>query len=703
MRGAAFMGGAGMVCMLIAGPAVCASDSTTLLTSLKPLSSESGLRATESKLIPSAAFVEHHRDQLGSLLSSLDLTRPDLSSVSRALADGDLRSACAALLLYYQTRPSVPIQAKYGGDIIVDAEAALLNTFSFQGVKGTQPTASTGGLDWEARGPRDDPEWAWMLNRHGYFSALALAWKQTGDDRFAAKVSTLIIDWTSANPYPKRLNFSPSWRALETARRVLDTWPLTWQTLQDAPGFTPEARLLMLCSLLDHADLLQHYSSFWGGNHLLTEKTAIAQLAIAWPEFRDSRAWLDYAIDKVEEEILEQTYEDGAYKELTDHYQRVVLVNLDSFLNLCRSSGRDDLGKLEARMRRMWAYYTGIMQPNGHGPLTNAADRENIAELATALQAPEEYLQVNRAANPALEQPQTTFFPYAGQAVLRSSWYSSAVWAFLDAGPYGTAHQHEDRLHLDLSFGQQEILVDAGRYTYQPGPWLDYFKGPHSHNLLLLDGNCAIRGPYSTKTPATITTRTGTGWTYALAEAAFPANPARGLGQSTWRRGLLLLPNESGLIVFDEVIGYGNRELEARWHFAPSLSIKRTANGLSASANGQAGMELLILSDAGWSPATLLKGQETPEVAGWYAPNYNIKHPATEAHFTAAPAGPSITAWWFHNPAKRSNINEYLSSYIRQGESLTLVLATTRNTCTVVLPSLEKGPSEVSVEIRGGK
>src|SRR5690606_27109280 len=93
-------------------------------------------------------------------------------------------------------------------------------------------------------------------------------------------------------PSPRRLNFSAPWRALEASRRLMNVWIPLWFALQNESELRDETRLLILRSLWDHGEMLHRFSSFWGGNHLITEKTALVALATAFPEFNDAREWL---------------------------------------------------------------------------------------------------------------------------------------------------------------------------------------------------------------------------------------------------------------------------------------------------------------------------------------------------------------------------------------------------------------------------
>ncbi|MDV7395917.1 heparinase II/III family protein, partial [Arthrospira platensis SPKY1] len=93
------------------------------------------------------------------------------------------------------------------------AEDALADTFTLQRVRGQQPRQEDGKINWSYRGPRDDKEWAWMLNRHGYFISLVHAWKHTGDTRYLVRLDNDLYDWLQQHTFPGRLTFSPAWRA----------------------------------------------------------------------------------------------------------------------------------------------------------------------------------------------------------------------------------------------------------------------------------------------------------------------------------------------------------------------------------------------------------------------------------------------------------------------------------------------------------
>jgi len=85
--------------------------------------------------------------------------------------------------------------------------------------------------------------------------------------------------------------------------------------------------------------------------------------------------------------------------------------------------------------------------------------------------------------------PKTSvFFPWGRQFAMRSDWSEEAWYLFFDAGPFGVSHQHEDKLHIDVSAFGRDFLTDGGKGLYVPDKWRDYFVSTASHNTIMIDG-----------------------------------------------------------------------------------------------------------------------------------------------------------------------------------------------------------------------
>jgi len=655
----------------------------------------------ETHAAPSAAFVAENQAWLDALFARLDERQPALQPALAHWRAGDLAAACAELLRYYREKPAPHRDIVAGWHVALPrqeprltADALLRDEVTIQGLTAKLRRLPDGGIDWLWRGPADDPEWAWMINRHGPLLSLVTVWKQTRDPRYADCASRWLVDWLRTQPYPGRITFSPPWRALEAARRSADTWPVVFTDLQAAPEFSDEARLRMLASIPDHAALLEKHASFWGGNHLLTEKVSLARLAAVWPEFRDAPAWMRHAAEAVERELLDQTYPDGAFKELTNHYQRVALLSAQNFDTLLRSSAQaDEYPALTARIQAMWRYFVGIAKPDGCGPINSASDEDY--NLLIALDADGKKTRVPGLPDSLVQEgfnrpPRSQYFPWAGHAIMRGDTGPRAQWAFFDIGPHGSDHQHQDRLNLAVFAEGRDILIDPGRYTYQPGPWFDFFNGPRGHNILLLDGQGSLPPPRVVDgTPMPACVRQTPDWDYFAAGTIFPAGLWR--GHPRWTRGVLYF-HAIGWIVIDEVEAFGPTQVETLWHFAPGLKIESGQATIRASdAEGRAFVLTPALTQT-WETQVACAVSE-PQPAGWFSPRYNEKLPAPEVTCTTRIARPTRFVWLL--TPDRAGAGQLSASTDKTGAILLRATKPDGTTQELRLDDLLDGPTEM--------
>jgi hypothetical protein len=542
------------------------------------------------------------------------------------------------------------------------ADDALADIFTCQDVTAKVPRTADGGLDWNWRGPRDDPEFMWLLNRLMQLPALYVAWKETGQEKYRAAMCAQWLDWIEHNPRPWHYSWLGPWRALEAARRVEDAWlPILldkdgWKAV-NAGGLSTE---VLLESFKEHAECLRDTHAV-SGNHLFSEMRGLATVALALAEFKDAAGWLDYALATTHRELAKQFYPDGSHTELANSYQLVVLEELQQLADTLNAAGREaQAGELSAGLATGWNYFTYVMNPRGYGPLDNDSDYEYNARWVRAVatgygRSDWEYIATAGSKGTVPPGSATQFFPWAGQAVMRGGWHGLDQWGFFEAGPYGSDHQHDDRLQLDVSGEGRDFLVDNGRYTYQPGKWRRYFAGPDAHNGVLLDGRGPLRPPNVAPAMAQMRHEIGPAVDFFSASAAYAGDWATGQGPAYHTRAVLYARG-AYWIVADRILSAGGpRQVEALWHFHPDCEV-RTAGDLvytDDQGKGNLGMLAVNAPKGGWS-VDLIRGREGEQPQGWYSPNLNIKRAATCAEFTTTAGAPKTYAWviWTEAPER---------------------------------------------------
>ncbi|MEM1223180.1 MAG: alginate lyase family protein, partial [Verrucomicrobiota bacterium] len=524
------------------------------------------------------------------------------------------------------------------------ADLALENIFEFQGLKDNPSLETENSYDWDHGGPKNDKEWAWFLNRHRYFEDLYVAFQKTGDSRYKEKLFQILGDWLDKYAdAPSNMNFSSAWRPLEAARRVLESWDIVYLKLGSDPNFDSSLKSTFLASLENHGDYLQNHHALFG-NHLITEMIALLKVSLLLPEAKNSLQWQDYALSKLNEEYDKQVYPEGAHKELSSHYQRVVALNYEKLLSLLKISGKAELIEIwTPKVNRLWDYFSAIRKPNGYAPLNNDSDRENVSSL------------LMRNGRNSSQSVGSFYFPNAGQVILRSDAAEETnLWSFFDIGPRGSDHQHEDFMHVSLSFADLHVLVDNGRYTYQPGKWRDYFQGPRSHNVLMIDGLQTKPKPNVAKGPL-YGTGFAKGSNYEAAWGSASFHNTIGERTTDWQRIVIRVPGDN-LLIIDHLITFKERLIEGYWHSAPLVDWTLHPDHISAEKNANSSKITYANSGTKSLDRSLQIGVDAQTVAGWHSPRFNLKKPAYSLHYQTTISKPTVFAWLFSHQDNLSEI-----------------------------------------------
>nr|WP_246459472.1 alginate lyase family protein [Puniceicoccus vermicola] len=589
--------------------------------------------------------------------------------------EGDVAEAQEAVLTYFRNREipeaALPEPLPTEQALLVSGLDAWRGSFTFQGVKG-QAAEPDGPIDWEYQGPQGSNEWAWFLNRHAFFREMLLLYEVQGHEEFVNRLGDYLVDWFWKYPPPDRRSFSASWRALEAARRYVDSWLPVYAKLRGNPAFGDEAELAVIAGAARHANYLRDHHHF-GGNHLVTEMMALAAISVVWPEFREAPGWLDYAEERSLEEMERQVYPDGAHKELANHYQWIAGSSFQRLYGiLVGADAGDAADRIFPWMELIWDYYAWVTRPDGTGPLNNDSDLEPNAEqllpLADFYFRPDwRYIATGGEEGERPAGLPSRVFPWAGQVILRTDWGPLGDWVFFDAGPFGTDHQQEDRLHVSASLMGKNLLVDSGRYVYRDDEWAEYFRGPRAHNVPTFDTYQRISPDPETFEPQkNLADFSGE---LLVASAKMPLREGEsGPWSGTHSRKVALGP---GFLWIVDYLDFAvPDQANFRWHFHPDLKLEKSPEGWVASdSEGPV---------AQWSVASNLtltgkevRGQSKGEIEGWYSPEYNERLPNSVLIFRTPAATSGVFAWLL--VAEDADIDQAFLSVTDQGSRLEIL------------------------------
>ena len=597
--------------------------------------------------------VEAHPKRMRALLEAVDLSREGLAPVRRAFANGELAEACETLLAYYREGDTADWLRERSAEV---SDAAVAHAdriveediYRGYGERGVVPRGDDGHLDWTHRGPNGDSQFTNKLNRHHHLSTLLTVYLATGKAKYVERIDRDLRDWlTASGGEPARDGFGTS--HLEPGLR-LPTWSRVFFALQDDDAFRPATRLLLLAAIPDHAEYLLAHP---GGNNWVTmTQLGALHCGVCWPELEGAERWRREALAKLRDNAERTVYPDGAQKELTAHYHLVSVGRYQDAAELMQSAGYELPDDFRETMERMWSYAAYAMRPSGTIPLNNDSDlvaiRDRVQGLADAYARPDwRYIATNGEAGARPDGPPSRFFPWAGQLVSRSGWGAEAHWSLFDVGPWGSGHQHDDKLHVSVSVYGRDLLVDSGRFAYQ-GEIARRFRGAYArhtrgHNTILIDGEGQGPGPKEADRPHPL---------HAVREAFdFALATAPSQGEARHTRAVVYLRGR-GWLVLDHLRGPGRHRAEAVWHLHPDAGARVDGRDVVTDHGGEGHLRISPLGSLEAPPA-IVKGREEPEPQGWYSRTYGEYEPAPCAVYETAFEG-STTFGWALTPAREA-------------------------------------------------
>lgn len=527
-------------------------------------------------------------------------------------------------------------------------------------------------IDYRRESVVGDIKYLWEPSRHLELVTLALAWRASGEQRYAAGARLLLESWFDQCPYPNGVHWTSS---LELAVRLLN-WAFAWQLLGGAQSalFKGEAgerfQRRWLDNIYQHCHFIRGYFSRHSSanNHLFGEYMGLFVASVQWPCWPESARWQALARRGLEVEALKQNTEDGVNKEQAIYYQHEVM----DMMLLCHHIGKANGAGFSAayleRLERLAEFVAALMDAGGNVPMTGDADDAQMVRLAYEpgwspyrsllascallfdrgdfkrkagrlddknrwLFGAEGGTRWDALAAAAEEQP-VMAFPQGGYYLMGSRFGTEReVRIVVDCAPLGylsiAAHGHADALSFTLSAAGEELLTDPGTYAYHTQKaWRDYFRSTAAHNTVQVDGQdqSEIGGNFMwlRKANAKLLAHVPQG---AVQVFEGEQDGYRRLGDAVLhRRKLDFDPASNVLVVLDTLECRGTHDVALHWHFAETCRVEGRAQALFALGRRS---RLDMQCSFGDGPE-LLRSSEAP-LGGWISRRFDEKEGITTA------------------------------------------------------------------------
>ncbi|KPJ60060.1 MAG: hypothetical protein AMS15_06600, partial [Planctomycetes bacterium DG_23] len=450
------------------------------------------------------------------------------------------------------------------------ADEIMSNKFTFYG----ETHQLSENIDWDYN--PGTAHWGHDLNRFSYLGPLTRACLSTGQMRYGRKAVGLILDYIGKCDFGRAFAGTPYVFGSYLNQAIhCAAWCASVRQLLPEGCVEPIELMRILKSLHDQLAYLEIVTNQHAGNWPTIGFQGMMRTLATFPVLRDHDRFATYCIEGLAEQVDEQVLPDGVQDELTPHYHSCVIGNILTVASTAREIGLDLEPRTLEALRKMVHYLQQITTPDGSALVAfNDGDPESVPDFSAPLKALglEGYLSPPEALGPEL-------FPYAGVALLRQQQTEGDLYLALDAGPYGRAHQHEDKLGFWLFAYGHNFIVDPGRHLYD---WSEksyrrHLKSTRAHSTILVDG----KGQHSEGRRDTWIAKEPMRVAWSMKEGEIRASAAYDLGYGgdnaldiVHRREIVFV-KERFWVVFDLIDGEGKHYIQTRFQFAPGdLRIK---------------------------------------------------------------------------------------------------------------------------------
>ncbi|MCX2477013.1 heparinase II/III family protein [Pedobacter sp. MC2016-05] len=505
----------------------------------------------------------------------INLDYKGLESVKNLVNSKKYEEAGKELLKYYRTRTNVKLGEFKMGDserfrgksLSIDdqekADNALLHNFKPH--KGYGFFNYGEDINWQ-NWPVKDNEVRWQLHRLGWFTPMGLAYRASGDEKYAKEWVHQYRDWVKKNPKGLSAdNDKYVWRPLEVSERI-NMLRGVFNLMGTSKAFTPSFLLEFLQSYGEQTDyLIKNYAD--KGNHRLFEAQRALAAGCFFPELKNAESWRKSGAQVLVVEIKKQVLDDGMQFELSPNYHNTMINIFLEGLKSAKDAGLESEfpTSYKETVEKMAMATVNFSFPDYNFPMFGDAwpvgKPTMLKQYKTWANAFPDNSTLQYFATDGVEGKVPGYLSKglnsAGFYTFRNGWDMKSTVMVLKASPPGEFHAQPDNGTFELWVKGRDFTPDAGVFVYsgdeEVNKMREEFRQTKFHSTLTLDDQNMV-----------ITKAKQNKWvTDKMMDILTYTNPS--YADLNHQRSILFIDQKYFLII-DNAIGKATGKLDVRFH-----------------------------------------------------------------------------------------------------------------------------------------
>lgn len=248
---------------------------------------------------------------------------------------------------------------------------------------------------------------------------------------------------------------------------------------------------------------LEQHEGYRPGNWQIHGSYMLAQIALVFPEFKESDEWLRIALQRLQEHLERDFFEDGGHSERAPRNYTLATYlcfrNLSELLTSYKVPG-DLPNKIRQRTGATIDWWITMITPTGEVPAINDSHRGLfptfvLEDGADIFQKPYvvgvlKNIFGSRSVAEPVELPSYTSrnMPASGFSIMRTNWSRDALYMNINYGAWQGGHTHYDLLDFEIYAYGEALAVDAGiGLTYDDPLYIPWYRSSRAHNMVTVN------------------------------------------------------------------------------------------------------------------------------------------------------------------------------------------------------------------------